>query len=158
MLQAILNKSCRLHPTKQQLYGHLPPITKTIKVRWTRNAGHYSRSKDQFISDVLLWTLSRGRAKAGRPDRIYIQQLCADTGCSPEPLPEAMNDSGEKRSGISVLMARYDDDNIRSNLIYKGSDCQNHDHRTKCTRVQILDEVVYISLLTVVHILFAQLW
>ena len=33
MLQAILNKSWRQHPTKQQLYCHLPPITKTIKVR-----------------------------------------------------------------------------------------------------------------------------
>ena len=40
MLRAILNKSWRQHPTKQQLYGHLPPITKTIQVRWTRLAGH----------------------------------------------------------------------------------------------------------------------
>ena len=31
MLLAILNKSWRQHPTKQQLYGHLPPITKTIQ-------------------------------------------------------------------------------------------------------------------------------
>ena len=37
MLRAILNKSWRQHPTKQQLYGHLPPITKTIKVRRTRH-------------------------------------------------------------------------------------------------------------------------
>ena len=28
----------------------------------------------------------------GRPARTYIQQLCEDTGCSPEDLPEAMND------------------------------------------------------------------
>ena len=31
MRRTILNKSWRQHPTKQQLYGHLPPITKTIK-------------------------------------------------------------------------------------------------------------------------------
>ena len=37
MLQAILNKSWWQHPTKQQLYGHLPPIMKTIQVRWTRH-------------------------------------------------------------------------------------------------------------------------
>ena len=30
MVRAILNKSWRQHPTKHQLYGHLPPITKTI--------------------------------------------------------------------------------------------------------------------------------
>ena len=29
---------------------------------------------------------------AGRPTQTYIQQLCEDTGCSPEDLPEAMND------------------------------------------------------------------
>ena len=39
MLRAILNKSWRQHPTKLLLYGHLPPITKTIKVRRTRHAG-----------------------------------------------------------------------------------------------------------------------
>ena len=83
-LQAILNKSWSQHPTKQQLYGHLPPITKTIKVRQTRHAGHCWRSRDQLISDVLLWTPSHGRAKAGRPAGTYIQQLCVDTGCSPE--------------------------------------------------------------------------
>ena len=32
MLLAILNKSRRQHPTKHQLYGHLPPITETIQV------------------------------------------------------------------------------------------------------------------------------
>ena len=40
MLQAILSKSWRQHPTRHQLYGHLPPITKTIQVRRTRHAGH----------------------------------------------------------------------------------------------------------------------
>ena len=33
-----------------------------------------------------------GRAKAGRPARTYVQQLCEDSGCSPEDLPEAMDD------------------------------------------------------------------
>ena len=40
MLHAILNKSWGQHPTKYQLYGHQPPITKTIQVRRTRHAGH----------------------------------------------------------------------------------------------------------------------
>ena len=93
MLRAILNKSWRQHPTKHHLYGHLPPITKTIQVRQTRHAGHRWRSREELISDVLQWTPAYGRAKAGRPTRTYIQQLCEDMGCSPEDLPEAMNDS-----------------------------------------------------------------
>ena len=92
MLRAILNKSWRQHPTRNQLYGHLPPITKTIQVRRTRHAGHCWRSRGELIRDVLLWTPTHGRAKAGRPARTYIQQLREDTGCYPEDLPRAMSD------------------------------------------------------------------
>ena len=112
MLRAILKKSWRQHPTRHQLYGHLPPITKTIQVRRTRHAEHCWRSRDELISDVLLWTPKHGRAKAGRPARTYIQQLCEDTGCCPEDLSGAMNDREEwrERVRISVLPARHDDD------------------------------------------------
>ena len=51
-------------PTRHQLYGHLPPITKTIQVRRTRHAGHCWRSRDELIRDVLLWIPTHGRAKA----------------------------------------------------------------------------------------------
>ena len=91
MLRAVLNK-WQQHPTRHQLYGYLPPITKTNQARRTRHAGHCWRSKDELLSDVLLWTPAYGQSKAGRPARTYIQQLCEDTGCSVENLPEAMND------------------------------------------------------------------
>ena len=55
MLRAILNKSWRQHPTRCQLYGHLPPITKTIQVRRARHAGHCWRSKDELVSDPHIW-------------------------------------------------------------------------------------------------------
>ena len=103
MLWAILNKSWRQHPTRHQLYGHLPPITKTIQVRRTRHAGHCWISRDEFISDVLQWTPTYGRAKAGWPARTYIQQLCEDTGCSPEDLPEAMNDREKWRERVGDI-------------------------------------------------------
>ena len=105
MLRAILNKSWRQHPTRHQLYGHLPPITKTIQVRRTRHAGHCWRSRDELIRDVLLWTPTHGRAKAGRPARTYIQQLCEDTGCCPEDLHRAMNYREEWRERIRDIRA-----------------------------------------------------
>ena len=89
MLQTILNKSWRQHLTKQQLYGHLPPITKTIKIRRTRHAGYCWRGRDEWCTLVDPW---HGRAKAGRPARTYIQQVCVDTGCSLEEMLEAMDD------------------------------------------------------------------
>ena len=72
MLQAILNKSWRQYPTRHQLYGYQPPITKTIQARRTRHTGHSWRSRDELISDVLLWTPAYGQAKTGRPARAYI--------------------------------------------------------------------------------------
>ena len=105
MLRAILNKSWQQHPTRHQLYGHLPPITKTIQVRWTRHAGHCWRSRDELIRDVLLWIPTHGRAKAGRPARTYIQQLCEDTGCCPEDQPRAMNDREEWRERVRDIRA-----------------------------------------------------
>ena len=105
MLRAILNKSWRQHPTRHQLYGSLPPITKTIQVRRTRHAGHCWRSRDELISDVLVWTPTYGRVKAGRPAGTYIQRWCEDTGCSPEDLPEAMKDWEKWRVRVRDIRA-----------------------------------------------------
>ena len=105
MLRAILNESWRQHPTKQLLYSHLPPITKTIQVRRTRHAGHCWRSKDELISDILRWTSSHGRAKEGRPARTYIRQFCVDAGCSLEDLPAAMDDRDGWRGRVRDIRA-----------------------------------------------------
>ena len=105
MLRAILTKSWQQHPTRHQLYGHLPPITKTIQVWRTRHVGHCWRSRDELISDILQWTPTYGRAKAGRPARTYIQQLYEDTGCSPENLPEAMNDREKSQDRVGDIRA-----------------------------------------------------
>ena len=63
------------------------------------------RSRDELIRDVLLWIPTHGRAKAGRPARTYIQQLCEDTGCCPEDLPKAMNDREEWRERVRDIRA-----------------------------------------------------
>ena len=93
------------HPTRHQLYGHLPSITKIIQARRTRHAGHCWRNKDELVSDVLLWTPAYGQSKAERPARTYIQQLCDDTGCNPEDLPEAMNDRETWRERVRDIRA-----------------------------------------------------
>ena len=105
MLRAILNKSRRQHPIRHQLYGHLPPITKTIQVRRSRHVGDCWRSKDELMSDVLLWTPAYGQTKAGRPARAYIQQLCEGTECSTEDLLEAMKDREKWRERVRDIHA-----------------------------------------------------
>ena len=109
MLRAILNKSWQQHATWHQLFGQLPPITKTIQVRRTRHAGKCWRSKDELISDVLLWTLTYGQAKAGRPARTYIQKLREDVALKTSQRRWMIGISGERGSGILVLAAWHDD-------------------------------------------------
>ena len=70
-----------------------------------RHAWHNWRNRDELISDVLLWTPTYGRAKAGRPARTYIQQLCEDTGCSPADLLETMNDREKWRERVRDIGA-----------------------------------------------------
>ena len=55
--------------------------------------------------DVLLWTPTYDQAKAGQPARTYIQQLYEDTGCSPEDLPEAMNDREKWQERVRDIRA-----------------------------------------------------
>ena len=81
------------------------PSRKLSKLDELTHAGHCWRSKDELISDVLLWILLHGRAKAGRPARTYIQQLSVDTGCNHEDLPEAMNDKEGWRERVRDIRA-----------------------------------------------------
>ena len=103
----VLYRSWQQHPTRRQLYGYLPPITKTIQARRTRHARHCWRSKDEIVSDVLLWTPAYGQSKVGRPARTFIQQLCDDTGCNPEDLPKAMKDRETWRERVRDIRASH---------------------------------------------------
>ena len=90
------------------LSGQLPPITKTIQVRRTRHVGHSWRIK----GDILLWTLSHGRANVGRPARpIYNSSvLIQDVAWKTSQEQWRIETGGERWSERSVLAARHDDE------------------------------------------------
>ncbi|CAM1310307.1 Uncharacterised protein r2_g2061 [Pycnogonum litorale] len=92
MLRSALNRSWKDHPTNKELYGNIPPISKSIKQQRMRFVGHCWRSKEELIGDVLLWKPSYGKQSAGRPKKTYIDQMMDDTGCRLEELPNAMED------------------------------------------------------------------
>ena len=126
MLRAILNKSKKQHPTKQQLCGYQTPMSKTIKIRRTWHA-RQCISKDETITDVLLWTPSHGRASVGQPAKTYLQQLCTDTGCSQENQPKAMYDRDQcrerererERESEKSILARHDDEDNEDVLWFR---------------------------------------
>ena len=100
------------------------PITKTIQVRRTRVVGHCWRSRDELVSDVLLWTPSYGRAKAGRPawttysSSVPIRDVALRI-CRKQWTIERCSERG---SGIAVLITRHDDDDDDDVFIYVEKD------------------------------------
>ena len=114
MLRAVLNTSWRQHPTKQLLYGHLPPITKIIQISRTRHAGHCWRSKDELINDVLLWTpftqTSKGWTTSKKPSTAALCRYSLDVAWMTCRGRWTIGTSGKWRSGRSVLAAWHDDD------------------------------------------------
>ena len=53
-----------------------------------------------YIMTAYQGTPTYGQAKAGRPARTYISQLCEDTGCSRDDQPEAMNEREKWRERV----------------------------------------------------------
>ena len=109
MLRAILNRSWWQRPTRHQLYGHLPPITKTIQVRRTRHAGEAGMNSSVMYSYGPLHM-----AKQKQDDQleytyssyVRIRDVTLKT-CQKRWM---IGRSGERGSGMSVLAARHDDD------------------------------------------------
>ena len=67
--------------------------------------GHYWRSKDELISEGLVWIPSHRCASVSRPTRTYLQKLCTDTGYRLDNLPEAMDDRDEWRERVREILA-----------------------------------------------------
>ena len=78
LLMCVKNISWKNHPTKEQIYGELPPISTTVARRRAIFAGHCYRCKDQAISDILLWRLPQS-SRGTRP-HTYPDTISRDTG------------------------------------------------------------------------------
>ena len=70
-LCAVLNKYWKQHSNKQQLYGHLLPISETIILKSKRHDRHSWENKDKQISDILPQTPSHGHTSVGWSAKIY---------------------------------------------------------------------------------------
>ena len=95
---AILNKSWKQQPTKQQLCGHLLPISQTIQVKHA--AGGNWRSKHKLVSNICQWTPMHGHTSVDWPLK---HQLCGDTGCCLENLPRVMANRDRWWKGVKGI-------------------------------------------------------
>ena len=87
-------------------------ISQTIQVRWTKNAEHCWRSKDELINNILFWTLTYGHTSISWLAKTYIHQLCVDIGCQLEDRPWPMDKRDwwwERKCQENVSSAWLDD-------------------------------------------------
>ena len=90
-VDAHLEVAAKYIPTK--------PRTK-YRIPWEMLAVREKRGHVKTASKSYRKNPTNTNARKAGPARTYIQQLCEDTGCSPEDLPEAMNDREKWRERV----------------------------------------------------------
>ena len=55
LLRRVQNIHWNEHPTKERIYGDLPPISDTLRCRHLLFARHCLRAENEIISSLLLW-------------------------------------------------------------------------------------------------------
>ena len=112
MLSTALNKSWKQHPTKHQLYGHLPPISQIIQEMQTR---HAEEVRINSLAVVFYGLLSMDTPVLADQQKLTFIS-CVDTECYLEDLPSAMVDRDvwqERVKGIyAVTMPWWWDINV----------------------------------------------
>ena len=82
MLSLAMNKKkWRNHLTNKYLYGNIPMASASIKEQRLRFCGNSWGSKNELVSEVLLWEPTHGRRKPGRSPKSYITQLIENSDC-----------------------------------------------------------------------------
>ena len=114
MLPLRAMKECSAFPKVQHYWNFTIRLFSDI-IRTLVGVGSYPFAEKQSVYSTAPaeWAINisfsfyliHGCAKAGRPARAYVQQLCEDTGCSPEDLPEAMNDRKGWRERVRDIRA-----------------------------------------------------
>ena len=101
------NISWKKHPTLNQIYGDLPPISSVLAQRRARFAGHCMRAKNQIISSILPWRLQQ--SNRGRRPLTYLDVIARDIGLEVGDVRTAMLDRAVWRDivgGISTASRR----------------------------------------------------
>ena len=99
MLRVVKNVAWRQPITIEVLYARLTWISTTIRERRLRFSGHCWRSKNEVISDLVLWEPKHGKRSLGGQARPFVDLLEADTGFPRVYLPAVTGLAGERSHG-----------------------------------------------------------
>ena len=86
------------------LYPGLPRISTTIRERCLRFSGHCWRSKNEVVSNLVLWEPKHGKRSVGGQARTFVDLLEADTGVPGDCLPAVMdNRVGWRKNAMGMV-------------------------------------------------------
>ena len=54
------------HPTREEIYGTLPKVSKVVRERCLNFAAHCSRWQNESVSELVFWMPSQGTCAQGR--------------------------------------------------------------------------------------------
>ena len=100
MLRTAFNRSWKDHPTNVELYGHIPPISKSLQQQRMKFAGHCWRSKEELAGECITLEANTWTSAERTPEKTYIDQLMDDTGRRIKDLPIAMEDRERWREHV----------------------------------------------------------
>ena len=81
------------------LHAGLPRVSTIIRERRLRFSGHCWRSRNEVVSDLVLWEPKHGKRSVGGQTHTF-DLLEADTGVPRDCLPAAMDDRvGRRKRG-----------------------------------------------------------
>ena len=92
MLRVVKNVTWRQRILKEVLYAGLPRISTTIREKRLRFSGHCWRSKNEAISNLVLWEPKHGKRSVRGQARTFVNLLDVDTRVPKGCLPAAMGD------------------------------------------------------------------
>ena len=76
LLMKVKNLHWKTHPTLNEIYENIPPISSVIAQRRARFAGHCMRASNQLISTILPWR--EQQKKRGRRPLSYLDTIARD--------------------------------------------------------------------------------
>jgi hypothetical protein len=101
LLMKAKNISWKKHPTLQQIYGNLPPISTVLAKRRARFAGHCMRASNQSISSILPWRVQQ--TNRGRRPLTFMDTVARDAGLDVREVRTAMLDRAVWRDIIGGI-------------------------------------------------------
>ena len=72
-LMRVKHLSGKQHPTKNMIYGDIPPVSSIVRSKRVQFAGHCFRATSEIISPLVLWKPSSVGRRSGKNSHMWTR-------------------------------------------------------------------------------------